>query len=325
MEDAELLVLSQLFDSIGIIEKGIERIYHYLLKNKRIDNLGEVCNQFDLSLKRGYKICSVLSDLGLVQIFDRPMKIHITNPRMTLWQNLIHKRIEELQNQFQEKKDKIETSLKEFIGSYKLEEEQVVLEPVEFITYSIRNFDETYHSFLAQSNCKIAIGIRYDNPLVAMIHEERLNKVPEDTRELMTAGMNRIKDNLKKIDVQVIFNSEVIKDLLASEEFKLLSQHIEPFQIEFQKVEIHVTDEDFSNFSLTLGGAQSEIIQPSFDPTNILIGIYVSRNPSIFQIFNDKFDEIFKNGIPIGEFLAKDKNTTIESLSESESFALCVM
>jgi len=325
MEDAELLVLSQLFDSIGIIEKGIERIYHYLLKNKRIDNLGEVCDQFNLSQKRGYKICSVLSDLGLVQIYDRPMKIHLANPTMTLWQNLINKRIEELQNQFQEKKDKIEISFGEFIGNYKLEEEQVVQEPVEFINYSIKNFDETYHSFLAKSNCKIAIGIRYDNPLVSMIQEDKLNIIPEETREQMTAGMNRIKDNLKNIDVQVIFNSEVIKDLLVSKEFKLLTQHIDPFQIEFQKIEIHVTDEDFSNFSLTLGGPQSEIIQPSFDPTNILIGIYVSSNPSIFQIFNDKFDEIFKNGISIEEFLANDKKIDIDSLSESESFALCVM
>ncbi len=321
MKDAELLALSQLFDSIGIIEKGIERIYHYLLSNKRIDNLKEVSNQFNLSLKRGYKICSVLSDLGLVQIYDRPMKIHIATPTMTLWQNLVHKRIEELQNQFQEKKDKIETSLEGFIGNYQLEAEQVVQEPVEFINYNITNFDETYHSFLAQSNCKIAIGIRYDNPLVTMIHEDRLNNIPEEIGAPMRAGMNRIKDNLKDIDVQVIFNSEVIKDLLLSVEFKLLTKHIEPFQIEFNKIEIHVTDEDFSNFSLT----DNELIQPSFDPTNILIGIYVSRNKNIFQIFHDKFGEIFDNGIAIEEFLAKEKEIKIDSLSESESFALCVM
>ena len=61
MEDKEFLILSQLFDSIGIIEKGIERIYHYILINKRIENLKQVCNQFNLSLKRGYKICSVLN------------------------------------------------------------------------------------------------------------------------------------------------------------------------------------------------------------------------------------------------------------------------
>ncbi len=321
MEDAKFLALSQLFDSIGIIEKGIERIYHYLLLNKRIDNLKEVCSQFNFSLKRGYKICSVLSDLGLVQIYDRPMKIHIANPPMSLWQNLINKRIEDLQNQFQEKKDNCESSLEQFIGNYKLEAEQVFQEPVEFINYSVKNFDETYHSFLAQNNCKIAIGIRYDNPLVSLIHEESLNKINGDIRSSIGAGMNRIKENLKKINVQVIFNSEVVKDLLLSKEFELLAKYFEEVNIEFKKIEIHVTDEDFSNFSLT----DDELIQPSFDPTNILIGIYVSRNRNIYQIFHDKFNEIFENGIPIDQFIVKDTDISIKSLSETQSFVLCVM
>ncbi|UCD01727.1 MAG: hypothetical protein JSV23_01510, partial [Promethearchaeota archaeon] len=266
MEDTEFLPLSQLFDSIGIIEKGIERIYHYLLKNKRIEDLKEVCNQFNLSLKRGYKVCSVLSDLGLVQIYDRPMKIHIATPIMTLWQNLIHKRIENLKNQFEEKRDKCESAIEVFTRRYKLDE-QVIQEPVEFINYSLGNFDESYHHFLAQSECKIAIGIRYNNPLVSLIHEDRLNNLPQDSRTSMRNGINRIKENLKNVDVKVIFNSEVIKDLLNSKEFKLLTDYITPFEIEFKKVSIHVTDEAFSNFSLT----NTELIQPSFDPANILI------------------------------------------------------
>ena len=48
MED-EFIQISNLFNSLGIIEKGIERIYHYLLKNKRIDNpesLVEIWKQF---------------------------------------------------------------------------------------------------------------------------------------------------------------------------------------------------------------------------------------------------------------------------------------
>ncbi len=320
MEDTEFLPLSQLFDSIGIIEKGIERIYHYLLENKRIDNLKEVCNQFNLSLKRGYKVCSVLSDLGLVQIYDRPMKIHIATPIMTLWQNLIHKRIENLKNQFEEKRDKCEFSIEDFTRKYNLEE-QIVQEPVEFINYSIRTFDESHHHFLAQSECKIAIGIRYDNPLVAIIHEDRLNKLPEETRTPMRIGMNRIKDNLKNVEVQVIFNSEVIKDLLVSKEFKLLTDHVAPFNIEFKRIDIHVTDEAFSNFSLT----DIELIQPSFDPTNILIGAYVSRNKNIYQIFHYKFNEIFEKGISIEKFITKDKDVKIDSLSETELFVLCIM
>ncbi|MFX1567438.1 MAG: hypothetical protein ACFFCV_03620 [Promethearchaeota archaeon] len=321
MEDTELLPLSQLFDSIGIIEKGIERIYHYLLLNKRIENLKEVCNQFGLSLKRGYKVCSVLSELGLVQIFDRPMKIHLAaTPTLTLWQNLIQKRIETLRNQFNEKRDKCESALEDFTTKYKLEE-QTVQEPVEFINYDVTNFDESYHHFLAQSECRIAIGIRYDNPLNSMIHEDRFRSLPEEAKMLMSAGMNRIKGNLMNIDVKVIFNSEVAKDLLMSKEFELLTNHVEPYKMEFKKIEIHVTDEAFSNFSLT----DTEIIQPSFDPTNILIGTYISRNKNIYQIFHDKFTEIFENGISISKFISENKDIGIESLSETQMFVLCII
>lgn len=320
MEDTEYLPLNQLFDSIGIIEKGIERIYHYLLLNKRIDNLKEVCDQFNLSLKRGYKICSVLSDLELVQIYDRPMKIHIANPIMTLWQSLIQKRIEDLRNQFSEKREKCESAIEDFTIKYKLDQ-QVIQEPVEFINYSISNFDESYHQFLAQSECKIAIGIRYDNPLISMIHEDRFQNIPDDMRTSMRAGMNRIKENLRSISVQVIFNSEVAKDLLSSNEFKLLTNHVEPYNLEFKKLEIHVTDEAFSNFSLT----DNELIQPSFDPTNILIGAYISQNKNIYQIFHDKFNEIYENGIPITQFINEQKELKIGSLSETQLFVLCVL
>lgn len=320
METTEYLSLSQLFDSIGIIEKGIERIYHYLLLNKRIDNLKEVCNQFSLSLKRGYKVCSVLSENGLVQIYDRPMKIHLATPTLELWQNLIHQRVEDLQNQFQEKRDKCEVALKTFISNYKLEE-QVPQEPVEFIKYDLRNLDESYHALLAQKECKIAIGIRYNNPLIDYIHEDWRKTISEDVQESVQLGMNRIKENLAQINVKVIFNSEVIKELLSSTEFALLIEHVEPFNIQFKNIIIHVTDEDFSNFSLT----DEELIQPSFDPTNILIGIYVSRNKNIYQIFNDKFEEIFKKGIPINQFLTQDENIPLKSLSETQTFVLCVM
>jgi len=320
MEDSKYLSLSQLFDSIGVIEKGIERIYHYLLINKRIDDLKDVCNQFSLSLKRGYKICSVLSELELVQIYDRPMKIHLANPILGLWQNLVNKRIENLQNEFDEKRDKCETSLAVFIKHFNLEEE-VAQEPVEFINYDVKNFDESYYSFLAEKECKIAIGIRYHNPLIDLIQEHGFASVPEDISNPMRAGMTRIKENLKNINVKVIFHSEVVKDLVSSEEFRLLTKHVAPMNMEFSDLKIHVTDENFINFSLT----DDELIQPSFDPTNILIGAYISRNRNIYQIFETKFNEIFKNGITIEDFLQKEKSLNIDSITETQSFVLCVL
>ncbi|MFX1325398.1 MAG: hypothetical protein ACFE8N_10605, partial [Promethearchaeota archaeon] len=176
-------------------------------------------------------------------------------------------------------------------------------------------------SFLAEKECKIAIGIRYHNPLTDLVREHGFNNIPQDIREPMITGMNRIKENIQNIDVRVIFHSEVIRDLLTSKEFNIFTEHVDPFNIEFKEITIRVTDENFSNFSLT----DNELIQPSFDPTNILIGSYVSRNKNIYQIFIDKFNGIFQRGIPLNEFLKREKFLKIDSITDTQAFVLCII
>jgi len=320
MQGSEFLALSSLFDTIGVIEKGIEKIYHYLLLNKRIENLKEVSSKFSLTLKRGYKICSVLNELELVQIYDRPMKIHLATPVIPLWQKIINNRIQELTQQFQEKKEKAETTLEEFINYYGLDE-QITQEYVEFIKYNLKNLDETYHSFLAEKECKIAIGIRYENDLITMLKAHGTREMSEELKNSMGAGMIKIKENLKNLNIQVIINTELMKELLKSKEFEMLSNHVENFNLEINNITIHVTDEDFSNFSVT----DDELIQPSFDPTNKLIGSYISRNKSIYQIFYDKFNDLFEKGRPLNQFLNQQSDLNYDSLSQFQSFILCLL
>lgn len=320
MEDDQFLALSTLFDTIGVIEKGIEKIYHYLLLNKRIENLKEVSSKFNLTLKRGYKICSVLNELELVQIYDRPMKIHLSTPVIPLWQKIVNNRIEELSQQFQEKKQKAETTLDQFIKHYELDQ-QITQEYVEFIKYNLKNLDETYQFFLAENQCKIAMGIRYENDLISVLKKVGASNIPQELKELMTNSMIKIKDNLKKLKIEVIFNSELIKEILKSEEFTLLSEHVKGYDLDIRSIKLHVTDEDFSNFSLT----DDALIQPSFDPSKKLIGYYISRNKSIYQIFFDKFTEIFEKGIPISDFLKENKKLNLDSISDSQSFILCLL
>jgi sugar-specific transcriptional regulator TrmB len=320
MEDTEFLALSSLFDAIGVIEKGIERIYHYLLINKRIDNLKEVASKYNLTLKRGYKICSVLNDLGLIQIYDRPMKIHLANPPDSIWQAIVNDRIDKLTLEFQEKKERAENALVDFIRQYQLEE-SATQEFVEFINYNLNNFDDTYYSFMAKSQCKIALGIRYENELTSVFKKNSFQNIPENLRESMKTGMIKIKENVKNIDLKVIFNAELIKELLNSKEFELLSNHVDTFKFTFGSVDVHVTYDDFSNFSLT----DHELIQPSFDPTNRLIGAYVSRNKNIYQIFNDKFNELYAKGISISQFLREQEEITLPPITESQIFSLCLL
>ncbi|MBY9008473.1 MAG: hypothetical protein KGD74_01245 [Candidatus Lokiarchaeota archaeon] len=320
MSDREFLALSSLFDAIGIIEKGIEKIYHYLLQHKRIDNLNKVSTQFNLTLKRGYKICAVLNDLGLVQIYDRPMKIHLATPPISLWQTIINERIEDLSQLFQEKKEKAEIALSDFIQNYNLNE-QVTQEFVEFVNYNLKNFGETYHSFLAEKECKIAIGIRYENEFSSVIKKYGISNIPEDLSESIRSGITKIKENLININIQVIFSTEVIRELLASEEFQLVSRYLKSYDLIFNFVSVRVTDEDFSNFNLT----DSELVQPSFDPTNKLIGAYLSRNTNIYQIFYEKFNELYEKGIPLTQFLKEQRDIKEESYSKTQLFGLCLL
>ncbi len=320
MEDNRILALSSLFDALGVIEKGIEKVYHYLLVNKRIDNLKDVASQFDLSLKRCYKICSVLNDLELVHIYDRPMKIHLSTPVLPIWQKLVNNRIEELTYEFQEKKKRAESALEDFLNKYHISEE-VIPEFVEFRNYDLKNFSETYSEFLAKKECKIAIGIKYENDLIYLLKKNSIEKLPKDIKDGIDEGILRFKENLKNLDIEVILNAELLRELLSMNEFKVLSNYLDKFDLEFKKFLVNVTYDDFSNFILT----DNELIQPSFDPSKKLIGAYLSRNNNIYQIFYDKFKELFEKGIPINEFIKDQEDIKIKYLNPTQCFVLCLL
>ncbi|MFO8017278.1 MAG: hypothetical protein R6U96_01465 [Promethearchaeia archaeon] len=324
MDDSDFLPLNSLFDAIGIIEKGISRIYHHLLLYKKIENLKKVCNQYDLTLKRGYKIASVLNDLELVQIYDRPMKIHLNTPVIPLWQKIVNNRIEELRIKFQEEKKRCEETLENFFENYNLEEEQLPeQEPVEFINYRWESLDEILYPFSVPNNThtKIAVGIRYENPLAAKILEDSEDSLTDELKNVILEGITKIKDDLKTLIIHIIFNDEILENLLQSKEFKILSPFINKIEFSIKEIKVHITKENFSNFILT----QGELIQPSFDPSNQLIGSYISRNRNIYQIFEGKFSEIFKNGNPIDEYLKEHPKLNVDSLTDKKKLALCIL
>ncbi|MHA1488138.1 MAG: hypothetical protein ACTSRI_00370 [Promethearchaeota archaeon] len=320
MAENKSLSLIHLFDSIGIIEKGIEKIYHYLLKYNRIDNLKDISKQYDLSLKRGYKICSVLNDLGLVQIFDRPMKILLSSPVVPIWQKLINERIENLRIQFIEKERKCESAFEEFMKNYSLDEE-ISPEPVEFINFEGINLENIYYPLFTSEICKFAVGIKYNTPIKSLINKIPNGKIPNVEIDSFKRDMRRIKENLTKIKVYLIINNELMMELINGNEFKIMAKHLKTYNFEFKELNIRITEENLSNFCLT----STEFIQPCFAPSNLLIGLFVSRDDNIREIFNNKFKEFFDNGIPINDYLKSQKLLRKEPLSEAESFTLCLL
>jgi hypothetical protein len=258
--------------------------------------------------------------MELVQVYDRPMKINLTYPIVPTWQKIINNRLEQLSSEFQEKKRKCETSFDNFLARYNLLEE-IPAEPIEFINFQIENFEDIYYPFFAEAVCKIAVGIRYENPIISYMQEKLVSHLPPDLKKIVFEGMEKLRSHLKNINIQAIFNSEIVKELINSLEFSILSDELKNLNLNFKSIEVHITEESFSNFSLT----DNELIQPSFDPTNKLMGSYLSRNDNIYQIFDKKFVEIFRQGIPVNQYIANRTDLKFHSLSEMQSFVLCLI
>ncbi|MFX1236558.1 MAG: hypothetical protein ACFE8P_02425 [Promethearchaeota archaeon] len=329
MGESDFIKISNVFTSLDIIEKGIEKIYYYLLKHNKIENLKEVCEQFDLTLKRGYKICSVLSELELVQIYDRPMKVLLATPIASIWQKIMNAKIEELRAQFQEKRKLCENSLNDFLKSYDLIEKEAQ-EPVEFINFESGQFEQINYAFFTEKTSKLAIGIKYDNPLITAIQnviKKKARKIsptdlPEDLKNTIVQGVESVKENQSTIDVKVIFNSELLDSLIKSKEFEVMCQVLKNAELVLNKFEIKVVQDDFSNFCLM---GDDELIQPSFSPTHELIGIYISRNKNIFQIFDKKFNELFVKATPLHQYIKEKDLLKGNLITDIQSFILCLL
>lgn len=311
--------IGKLFGLIGKSEKSIELVYHYLLKNERIDDLKEVCEELEMSLKRGYKICSVLNELELVQIIDRPMKIFLLDP-IPAWQKLINKRINDMKEDLEKRIDSLKYSMESFFKIYELKEPDIG-EPIEFLNFDSRNFNWIFYQYLGKNVTKTAIGIVYENPLILELTGEDFSKFNEKLTDILKESFIELAQNIKNNEVYLILNSEVLNTFLGAEHYKKLLNHLKTrvTDIKPKKIDVRVTEEDFSNFSVR---DEEMLIQPSFDPKNILLGSYISRQKDIIKIFIDKFEDLFENSTPINEYLEKNNIAGKNKLSEQEIMAL---
>ena len=154
-----------------------------------------------------------------------------------------------------------------------------------------------------------------------MIKTLGIDNLPNDVTSSMSEGLSKIKNNVQDLQLKIIFNAELVKDLLGCKEFQILSNHITPYNLDFKEIIVHVTYDDFSNFILT----DKELIQPSFDPTNKLIGSYLSRNSSIYTIFEEKFNELFAKGVKINQFIEEQEDFKMNELNDTQKFVLCLL
>ncbi len=308
--DKRLLILDKLFQMLDVKKKGISLVYDYLVEHNIIEDLDAVSKSLRLTLKRVYKILAELRDLNLCQTIDRPMKISLLDPQVA-WERLINLKIQELKDDLNEKITSTEKSLEEFFSAYDIQKIQKA--QVEFIRYD--DFEFVFYAFWGERSLSIANGIKYINP--------GLKKVLADyqSNHISDALLEHLRDAMRKLEVKILVSVDALRDSLT--EVQSLSNinikiHGEQVEMIPRSIEVRVAKESFSNFTLR---DNEVLMQPAFDPSNQLLGSFISNQKEIVQIFREKFDTLFKNAKPLAEFLGTSDEFRDAKVTANTSFA----
>jgi sugar-specific transcriptional regulator TrmB len=294
LNSTQFSALIDLFEAININEKGIEIIYDYLLKNKMIDDPKSIFERLGLSLKRVYKILSVLKEYGLIQVFDRPMKI-VLNPPLKAWETIISNKIKQYREEINEKVRICEETYENMTKSYHITPDVPKLPPVEFISYTPHEdpIDFILNFISVEKTCLIAKGVKFENPL-----SQQLTNILKDPSHLKKFGLKNMDELIQGIlfasqkkRFQVLLSEEYFEEILNKtqkimNEFPEIGQILHDFQIHLS---IKLIKKPFSNFIVK---DERELMQLSIDPKNALVGLFVSRQTEIVQVFADKFNEL---------------------------------
>ena len=280
-----IVTLVDLFRSINITEKGIEKVYDYLLINHFIYDIKGLSEKLNLNIKRIYKILSVLKDLGLIQIYSRPMTVQILDPQ-TSWEKIIQDRVNEIKKKANEEIQFCKESFSKIKKIYNIKEAPE--SPIEFIPL-IGDFDieSTMTSILSDRISLIARGIWYE------FNFEYLFKRIVDFNHEEKNSIKSIYENLNKNLFKVLINNEYYENIkIKIEKYGSLVSILKQLGVSNLNMELKITNKQFSNFVIK---DQKSLIQPNFDPNDILIGYFISSTPEIINIFEKKFNELYEN------------------------------
>lgn len=317
--------LVDLFDAIDIHEKGIEIVYDYLINNHTIEDPKSIYQTLGLSLKRIYKIFSVLKDLELVQVYSRPMKVILNDP-VTSWEKIVSDKIKQIRIESNEKITNCEMHFKDMVESYNLIPEQPSLPPVEYINIlgDREPIDLINNELLGGSIKKIYIskGIRVEVEFI-----EHLYNLLTSISYRKKSGYSDIDDIIDKWNkgfpshsFNVLLSEEYLEDTIQ----KISKTRIDPSELELlakkltPQIEVRVSKNTIGNFIIK---EDEELLQYSVDPSNKLLGMFVSRQKEIIDVFSNKFAEMYSQSIEISQYF-KDKKKPTLSLLEKIAFAL---
>jgi hypothetical protein len=313
-----IAALVDLFNAIDVTEKGIEIVYDYLLRHEHIDEPKMVFENLGLAIKRVYKILAVLKELGLIQVYDRPMKIYRTDVKRA-WQNLLSEKFKIMRESLNEKIQQCEKTFSQMMDVYQLPTEDHA-PPVEFISYDSNDNPLEYlqNLFANSTQCLITKEMRNnskvtDDMLAILRNPENHNyKSPTELSKLLSQLFG-------KVQFQALLNEDLcneIGDFLVTMQDEYTA--IESLAIVPENVQLRITSQSVGNFIIK---DHQELLQMSFAPNKVLVGIFVSRQNEIIDIFAQKFTGIYTNATDFDSYF-KNRYKRPASLLEKFIFLL---
>ncbi|UYP48531.1 hypothetical protein NEF87_004816 [Candidatus Lokiarchaeum ossiferum] len=317
--------LVDLFDAIDINEKGIEIVYDYLIKNHTIEDPKSIYQTLGLSLKRIYKIFSVLKDLELVQVYSRPMKVILNDP-ITSWEKIVSDKIKQIRIESNEKITNCEMQFKSMIDSYNLIPEQPSLPPVEYINILGDNepIDFINNELLGgpEKNIFISKGLRVKIDFIEHLYSLLSSKAYRKKNGY--ANFGEILEKWNKDFPNHTFNVLLSEEYLEETILKIAQTKIDPSELKIltekmnPNIEVRVSQNTIGNFIIK---EDEELLQYSVDPSNTLLGAFISRQKEIIDVFSNKFSEMYSQSVEISQFF-KDKKKPQLTLLEKIAYAL---
>lgn len=317
MEKNSFSSLIELFSSIEVKEKGVEIVYDYLLKNHSIDNPKELATNLDLSIKRIYKIFSLLKQLGLIQVYDRPMKITINEP-ISAWEKLLSEKITSIRTECDIKIDTCEKSLADMKSAYNITNEEHSLPPVEYI--NILDNEDAFE-FIKNDiigNTKemyLTKGIKYEINTLEKILEMLKNPkyMKKEGYSNVIILIQTILNKMPPIKYRILVSREHAQEILQIiRNFSDYITEFEEFEINYENIwDIKIYEGSCGDFIIL---DANDLIQFSIDPSKKLMGIFISRSNEITKIFFKKFEEMYSQALNLEDYFKEieiDRTPTI--------------
>ncbi len=310
MEKKSFSSLIELFSSIEVKEKGVEIVYDYLLKNHSIDNPKELSISLELSIKRIYKIFSLLKQLGLIQVYDRPMKITINEP-ISAWEKLLSEKIINIRTECDLKIETCEKSFIDMKSAYSITQEEHSLPPVEYINILDNEdaFEFIRNDIIGNSKeLFLTKGIKYE-----IESFEKILEMLRDPKFMKKEGHSNVKiliqtilKKLPPIKYKILISREHTQEILQIvKNFSNDMSRFEDIEKKHDNVwDIRIYEGSCGDFIIL---DANDLIQFSIDPSKKLMGIFISRSHEITNIFFKKFEEMYSQAMKLEDYFKEIK------------------